>query len=114
MKTLTSKTQRLLRNSFPKRSTFAWGLLAAYILIYDVVAIALNDINKSRSSSVRYETFSDGCWRGVEHPFARWPIWLVILILVKHLGAPNFLREYDPIGIVVKVIRYIGKKKTNG
>jgi hypothetical protein len=103
-----------LKNSFPKRSTFAWGLLAAYILIYDVVAIALNDINKSRSSDVRYETFSDGCWRGVEHPFARWPIWLVILILVKHLGAPNFLREYDPIGIVGKVIRYIGKKKTNG
>ena len=114
MKTLTSKTQRLLSNRFPKRATSAWGLLAAYILVYDVVAIILNDINKSRSSDVRYETFSDGCWRGVEHPFTRWPIWLAILILVKHLGAPNFLREYDPIGIVGKIIAYIRKKKANG
>lgn len=114
MKTLTLKTQRLLSNGFPKRSTSAWGLLAAYILVYDVVAIVLNDINKHRSSDVRYETFSDGCWRGVEHPLARWPIWLAILIIVKHLGAPNFLREYDPIGIVGKVIRYIRKKKANG
>jgi hypothetical protein len=103
-----------LSNGFPKRSTSAWGLLAAYILVYDVVAIVLNDINKHRSSDVRYETFSDGCWRGVEHPLARWPIWLAILIIVKHLGAPNFLREYDPIGIVGKVIRYIRKKKANG
>jgi len=108
-----SKTQRLLSKTFPKRSTLAWAALGAYIFIYDVVAIALNDIEKNRGSNRRYETFSDGCWRGVEHPVVRWPIWLAILILVKHLAAPDFLRKYDPIGLVGKVVRFIREKTLN-
>lgn len=100
-------------NKFPKRSTAAWIILGLYILIYDVVAMTLNDYNKSRSSDKRYETFSDGCWRGVEHPVVRWPIWFVILVLVKHLAAPNFLRKYDPIGLVGSIVRWIRKKSIN-
>ena len=99
---------------FPKRSTTAWIILGLYIFIYDVIAIALNDYNKSKNSDRRYETFSDGCWRGIEHPVARWPIWFVILVLVKHLGAPNFLRRYDPIGLVGSVVRWIRKRNLSG
>lgn len=105
---------RKLSTKFPKRSTSAWAALGLYIFVYDVVAISLNDYNKSRSSDKRYETFSDGCWRGVEHPVVRWPIWLAILILVKHLAAPNFLRKYDPIGLVGSIIRWMRKMNTNG
>ena len=92
----------------------AWAALGGYILAYDVVAIALNDMNESKGSDRRYETFSDGCWRGIEHPIMRWPIWLAILILVKHLAAPDFLRNYDPIGLVGKVMRFIRKRNLNG
>lgn len=108
------KTQKLLTKTFPKKSTFAWGALGAYIFIYDVIAIALNDMEESKGSSRRYETFSDGCWRGIQHPIVRWPIWLAILILVKHLAAPDFLRKYDPIGLVGKVIRFIKARSLNG
>jgi len=103
-----------LTKIFPKRSTTAWILLGSYILIYDVVAIALNDMNSKKGYKEKHETFSDGCWRGVEHPVARWPIWLAILILVKHLAAPDFLRRYDPIGLVGRVIKFLGKKSLNG
>ena len=89
----TSKTQRLLIEKFPRRSTTAWAVLGLYSLVYEVVAMAINDLNKDRPD--KKETFSDGCWRGIEHPVVRWPIWLAILILVKHLAAPNFLRRYD-------------------
>lgn len=92
----------------------AWAVLGLYIFSYDVIAMALNDIKKSENSDRRYETFSDGCWRGIEHPFIRWPIFLTIIILVKHLAAPNFLRKYDPIGLVGKVINFIKRVKING
>jgi hypothetical protein len=106
----TLKMQKSWNRSFPRRSTVAWVVLALYILIYDVIAMILNDRNKSRGSNVKYETFSDGCWRGVYHPVARWPIWACILIIVKHLAAPNFLHEYDPLKIVGKTIRFIRKR----
>lgn len=107
-----SKTQRLLTDFFPKRSTMAWAFIGGFIFVYDVVAIALNDLYKTDNR--KYETFSDGCWRGVEHPVARWPIWIAILILVKHLAAPNFLRKYDPIKLVGFTMRFIKKRVSNG
>lgn len=99
-------------SKFPKKSTAAWAVLGGYIFIYDVAAIALNDYNKTKGSNKRYETFSDGCWRGVEHPVVRWPIWLAILILVKHLAAPNFLRRYDPIGLIGAIIRWARRRQS--
>jgi len=104
---------RKLSINFPKRSTAAWAALGFYIFVYDVVAMSLNDYNKSRDSDKRYETFSDGCWRGVDHPIVRWPIWLLVLILVKHLAAPNFLRKYDPIGLVGSIIRWMRRMNAN-
>ena len=40
----TSKTQRLLIENFPRRSTAAWAALGLYILIYDVIAMTINDL----------------------------------------------------------------------
>ena len=106
--------QRLLTSVFPKKSTSGWAILGLFILGYDVVAMALNDYNKNSKVEDKYETLSDGCWRGVDHPIVRWPIWLTILILVKHLAVPNFLRKYDPIGLVGITVRWIRKVSTNG
>lgn len=95
---------------FPKRSTKAWIFVALFILVYDVIAMALNDLGGEK----KYETFSDGCWRGIEHPIVRWPIWASIVILVKHLAAPNFLKKYDPLRLVGITTKFIRKRFTNG
>ena len=107
LKTAILKMQKLLTRRFPRRSSAAWLFIGVFIFVYDVIAMAINDLVNSNEKK---ETFSDGCWRCIEHPILRWPIWLSILILVKHLAAPNFLRKYDPIGLVGKVMNYIKKR----
>ena len=104
--------QKLLIKKFPAKSTLAWCFLGFFILIYDVIALALNDSSKDKEDF--YETLSDGCWRGVEHPVVRWPIWLFILAIAKHLAAPDFFRKYDPIKIVGVFVRYLKKSVNNG
>lgn len=104
----------MLSEKFPKKSTAAWIFLGMYILVYDIFAMALSDIEKDDKTGREYETLSDGCWRGVEHPIARWPIWISVIILAKHLAAPKILRKYDPISIVGIVVRYIRKYGSNG
>ena len=104
--------QRLLIKIFPKKSTIGWLILGSFILGYDVIALALNDSNTS--SNRKYETLSDGCWRGVEHPVVRWPIWLSIVVIAKHLAAPEILRKYDPIKLVGVVVQYLKRSVDNG
>lgn len=104
----------MLSKRFPRKSTAAWVALGSYILIYDIIAMALSDAESDRESGREYETLSDGCWRGVEHPIVRWPIWLSVLVLAKHLAAPKVLRKYDPISIVGFIVRYIKKRGYNG
>ncbi len=101
-------------NKFPKKSTAAWAFIGIFIFVYDVIAMSLNDYKRSKNINEKYETLSDGCWRGVEHPVVRWPIWLSVLVIAKHLAAPNFLRKYDPIGLVGIVVRYIRSVAKNG
>lgn len=101
-------------NKFPKKSTAAWAAIGIFVFVYDVIAMSLNDFNKDKDRKGKYETLSDGCWRGVEHPVVRWPIWLSVIVLAKHLAAPNFLRKYDPIGLVGIVVRYIRSISKNG
>jgi len=100
----------LLSNKFPRKSTTAWVVLGLYILIYDIIAMALSDVEQDRKTGRDYETLSDGCWRGVEHPIVRWPIWLSVIVIAKHLAAPKILRKYDPISIVGLVITIIRKR----
>jgi hypothetical protein len=101
-------------NKFPRKSTAAWAAIGIFVFVYDVIAMSLNDFNKDKGRKSKYETLSDGCWRGVEHPVVRWPIWLSVIVLAKHLAAPNFLRKYDPIGLVGIVVRYIRSISKNG
>jgi hypothetical protein len=103
-----------LSEVFPKKAIKAWVVLGLYILIYDIIAIVLNHSSESDSHKVTYETFSDRCWKAVDHPVARWPFWAAIVVIAKHLAAPNFLQKYDPIRIVGFIVNYIRKKLNRG
>ena len=111
---ITLKTQRLLSEVFPKKAVKAWAVLGLYILVYDVIAIILNHSSEDGSQKVVYETFSDRCWKAVDHPIARWPVWAAIVVIAKHLAAPTFLQKYDPIRVIGYVVNYIRRKISNG
>lgn len=98
---------RKLSTKFPRKSTKAWGILGLYILIYDVIAIVLNLKNEAQDNPDRYETLSDACWQAVKHPKRRWMVWGGMLVLVKHLAMPEFLKKLDPIGLVALIVKGI-------
>lgn len=106
--------QRLLSKIFPKKAVKAWIILGLYILIYDIIAIILNHSFGEDDQKVVYETFSDRCWRAVDHPVARWPVWAAIVVVAKHLAAPRFLQKYDPIKFIGYSISYFRKKLSYG
>jgi len=111
---ITLKTQRLLSEVFPKRAVKAWIFLGLYILIYDIIAIVLNHSSEDDVGKVTYETFSDRCWKAVDHPVARWPVWAAIVFIAKHLAAPSFLQKYDPIRVIGYTVNYFRKKLKHG
>jgi len=101
-------------NNFPRKATIAWITLGLFILIYDVIAMSLNDYHKSKGSGIVHETLSDACWRGINHPTVRWPIWLSTAAIVKHLAFPNFLKKYDPISLVGTIIKRVSRSRSDG
>lgn len=90
---------------FPRKSTAGWIAIAAFVIAYDIMAIAMNMREESAGREKSYETLSDGVWKSLDHPRKRWVVWSAIAILAKHLAAPKFLRQLDPIGLVGLVVR---------
>ncbi len=72
----------------------AWIGLAAYIVAYDYYACKHEK-----------ETMSTAFGRALDHKLARWPTLLVLVIVVKHLTAPDVLSNIDPINKIAKVWR---------
>lgn len=89
-----------------KIGRYGWIAILFVVLGIDIPVMAHNELERKKAEeNIDYDaeyikTISDWCWEAIEHPIKRYLVFTIMLILVKHLAAPNFLRRYDPIGAV--------------
>jgi hypothetical protein len=77
-----------------KKAGWTWLVCLAFLGVYDLWAIPRN-----------HESASGAFVRLTTHPKARFPIWIFIVVLMKHLCAPKLLPQTDPFRVVARKLR---------
>jgi hypothetical protein len=68
------------------KARYAWLFLVSFVVVWDVVAATTNG-----------ETLTYSFRRGVTDSAWRWPVLLVLALLLLHLFLPPRLRAHDPL-----------------
>jgi uncharacterized membrane protein YhdT len=68
------------------KARYGWALLLTFIVVWDVAAAMTNG-----------ESLTFGFRRAVTDSALRWPLLVVVVLLVVHLFLPPKLRSHDPL-----------------